>query len=189
MVSARPRSVTFVSRNAGKVPETRETLRPYGVTLRWRRKEFIEPQAARLEEVVRAKLHEVEGWAGYVLVEDSGFFIPSLNGFPGVYSAHVLEAWGFTPILELLRSRPREAYFRTVAGLRRGRSEWLFVGEVRGTVARRPAGHGGFGYDPIFLPRGWKRTFAEATPEEKNGISHRARAMRKVGKFLVGRPT
>jgi len=186
-VSARRPVVTFVSRNAGKVPEVRSVLRPYGVQVRWRRKEFTEPQADGLEEVVTEKLRSVGALRGYILVEDSGLFIPSLHGFPGVYSAHFLEIWGFGPILELLRRRPRAAYFRAVAGLRRGRKQWTFVGEVHGTIARRPAGPNGFGYDPIFIPDGWQRTFAQVPSNEKDAISHRARAMQQVGEFLARR--
>ncbi len=183
-MSVRRPVVTFVSRNVGKVPEVRSVLRPYGVRVLWKRREFVEPQAARLEEVVGEKLRAVRGIRGYVLVEDSGLFIPSLNGFPGVYSSHFLEAWGFGPMLELLRRRPRKAFFRAVAGLRRGRKHWMFVGEVHGTIAQRAAGRNGFGYDPIFIPDGWDRTFAQVPPAKKDAISHRARAMQQVGEFL-----
>jgi XTP/dITP diphosphohydrolase len=184
LVSASPTVVTFVSRNPGKVPEVREVLRPYGVRVRWKRRSFSEPQARDLETVVDSKLRAVRDIAGYVLVEDSGLFIPALNGFPGVYSAHFLEIWGFGPVFELLRHRSRKAYFRTVAGLLRGRRHWTFVGEVRGNIARRPAGRGGFGYDPIFVPDGWDQTFAQASIGEKSEVSHRARAVRQVGEFL-----
>jgi len=188
VVSARPTTVTFVSRNAGKVPEVRAVLAEYGVRVRWRKKEFVEPQATTLDEVVAAKLGAVRGAAGYVLVEDSGLFIPSLNGFPGVYSSHFLGLWGFPPMLDLLRNRSRQAFFRTVAGLRQGRRTWTFAGEVHGTIARRPAGKGGFGYDPIFIPTGWDRTFAQVPAPAKDAISHRARAVRKVGQFLERAP-
>jgi XTP/dITP diphosphohydrolase len=179
--------LTFVSRNPGKVREVREVLAPFGATVRWARRELREPQASSLAEVVGAKLDAVRDLPGNVLVEDSGLFIPSLKGFPGVYSAHFLELWGFEPILELLRRRPRTAYFQTLAGLRHGTRRFSFSGEVRGTIAWGPRGKGGFGYDPIFVPRGWKETFAEAPAERKNAVSHRARAVRKVGAFLQGR--
>jgi XTP/dITP diphosphohydrolase len=177
--------VTFVSTNPGKFREVREVLRPYGVRTRWRRRELPEPQAADLAAVLAAKLDAVRDLRGYVVVEDSGLFIPSLHGFPGVYSAHFLDIWGFEPIFELLRHRDRAAYFETVAGLQHGRRRWTFVGRVTGRIARAAAGSGGFGYDPIFIPDGWDRTFAEGSPEEKNEISHRARAVRQVGEQLA----
>lgn len=177
--------LTFVSTNPGKYREIAAVLRPYGVRVRWKRRVLPEPQAETLEEVVDAKLRSVRDVPGLVLVEDSGLFIPSLAGFPGVYSAHFLKVWRFAPILELLRHRRREALFRTVAGLQRGRRRAFFVGEVRGAIAPRPRGRSGFGYDPIFIPRGWDRTFAEVAAESKNDVSHRARALRKVGTALA----
>jgi XTP/dITP diphosphohydrolase len=176
--------VTFVSTNPGKFREVRDLLGEFGIHTRWRRRALPEPQADTLEEVVRSKLASVRDIPGYVLVEDSGLFIPSLKGFPGVYSAHFLETWGFGPVLELLEHRDRRAYFRTVAGLRRGNHRSMFVGEVRGRIAGRPRGHRGFGYDPIFIPEGSERTFGEIPPELKNDLSHRARAIRKVGEML-----
>jgi XTP/dITP diphosphohydrolase len=173
--------VTFVSTNPGKFREVREILAPYGLRARWKRRELPEPQAELLEDVVAAKLDAVGDLTGPVLVEDSGLFIPSLGGFPGVYSAHFLRIWKFQPILELLRTRARAAYFRSVVGVRKGRQRWTFGGEVVGSIARAPAGSGGFGYDPIFVPRGWTRTFAEGSAEEKNAISHRGRSVRQVG--------
>jgi XTP/dITP diphosphohydrolase len=181
-------AVTFVSTNPGKVREVREILAPYGVTVRWKRRELPEPQADRIEDVVAAKLDAVQDVAGPTMVEDSGLFIPALGGFPGVYSAHILRIWKFGPILELMRSRPRAAYYRSVVGVRRGRRRWLFSGEVVGAIAEGPRGTGGFGYDPIFVPNGWDRTFAEGTAEEKNAISHRGRAVRQVGKAFGTEP-
>ncbi len=178
--------LTFVSTNPGKAREIAAVLEPFGVRVKWYRRELPEPQAATLEEVVAAKLDAVRDISGRVLVEDSGLFIPSLRGFPGVYSAHFLRIWKFGPIFELLESRPRRAYFRTVAGLQEGRRRAMFVGEVRGSISDRARGRHGFGYDPIFIPDGWDRTFGEAPAEAKNGISHRARAVRKVGAAIAG---
>ncbi len=180
--------VTFVSTNPGKSREVAAILAPYGLRVRWKRRTLPEPQAEELEAVVAAKLDAVRDVRGYTLVEDSGLFIPSLAGFPGVYSAHFLKIWKFGPILELLRTRPRAAYFRSVVGLKRGPKRWTFAGEVVGSIAERPAGSGGFGYDPIFVPHGWSRTFAEGTAEEKNAISHRGRAVRQVGVALGAAP-
>jgi len=178
-------AVTFVSTNAGKVREVQEILGAYGHTVRWVSRSLPEPQADDLEQVVLAKLEAVRDLPGYVLVEDSGLFVPSLHGFPGIYSAHFLKVWKFGPLLELLEHRGRSAFFRTVVGLRKGRRHWTFVGEVHGAIAPRPVGRKGFGYDPIFIPRGWDRTFGEATTAQKNAVSHRARAVRKVGAFLA----
>jgi XTP/dITP diphosphohydrolase len=177
--------VTLVTTNPGKLAEVRSVLAPFGVRVVAKRRKLPEPQADSLREVARAKLASVADLKGWVLVEDSGLFIPSLGGFPGVYSAYIYRIWGLDPILELLRHRPRAAVFRTVAGLRRGRREWLLTGECRGTIRRARKGTGGFGFDPIFMPEGSLRTFAEMTREEKSRVSHRARAVRSVGRVLA----
>ena len=177
--------VAFVTTNPGKFREAREILRPYGVRLRWLRRALVEPQSADLREVAVAKARAVPRRTGYVLVEDSGLFVRALNGFPGVYSAHFLKLWGFPPVLRLLRGRPRGAAFRSVAALRHGRAIRTFVGEVQGSIASRPAGSTGFGYDPIFVPRGYRRTFAQLPTETKNRLSHRGRSMRQVGRYLA----
>lgn len=179
--------VRFVSTNPGKVREVRAVLAPYGVRVRWSRRRLAEPQAETLEEVARHKLSSVPASAGYVLVEDSGLFVRSLGGFPGVYSAHILKLWGFGPLLELVRRRDPTASFRTVAALRHGRRVWLFAGEVRGRLSRRAVGRHGFGYDPIFVPDGFRRTLGELPSTTKDRISHRAEAMRRVGAFLARR--
>ncbi|MGI0054106.1 MAG: non-canonical purine NTP pyrophosphatase [Thermoplasmata archaeon] len=188
MVKSRDR-LTFVSTNPGKAREVREILAPYEIDVRWKRRLLPEPQAADLETVARSKLAAVGDLHGYVLVEDSGLFIDSLAGFPGVYSAHFLTAWGFGPMLELLRHRSRRARFRAVAGLRLGSRTWTFPGEVEGKIAPRARGAHGFGYDPIFIPLGEKHTFGELPVETKNRRSHRYQAIRGVGEFIQRRRT
>jgi XTP/dITP diphosphohydrolase len=180
-------AVAFVTSNRGKFQEARALLAPYGVRLSWVRRSLPELQADDLAEVARYKAALVRHRRGWVLVEDSGLFVASLHGFPGVYSAHFLSLWGFPPLLELLRRRSRAATFRCVAVLRRDATSRVFVGEVRGAIARRPAGRRGFGYDPIFVPEGHRVTFAELPARAKNALSHRARAMRQVGEYLATR--
>ncbi|MCI4318108.1 MAG: non-canonical purine NTP pyrophosphatase [Thermoplasmata archaeon] len=177
--------VDFCTSNLGKLREARGILGEYGLRVRPLHRKLPEPQADTLLEVVRAKLAGVPSRPHPVLVEDSGLFLEGLAGFPGVYSAYIYRIWGFPPILELLRRRPRGAVFRTVAGVRRGRVVRYFVGECRGTLAAAPRGSHGFGFDPLFIPVGSTRTFAEMAPAEKWTISHRGRALRSVGEFLV----
>jgi XTP/dITP diphosphohydrolase len=177
--------VAFVTTNPGKFREAEAILRPYGVRLRWLNRRLMEPQSEDLGEVALAKARSAPKLRGWLLVEDSGLFIRSLAGFPGVYSAHFLKLWGFPPILRLLRGERRGASFRSVAVLRDGRTVRRFVGQVSGSIARRAAGSGGFGYDPIFVPRGYRLTFAELPPEAKNRLSHRGRSMRQAGRYLA----
>ena len=177
--------VRFVSSNAHKYEEARTVLGEYGVRLRWVRRTLPEPQADDLVAVVQSKLRAVRDLAGTVLVEDSGLILPGLRGFPGVYSAYVLDTIGLDGVLRLLRGRRRSAIFRTVAGVRRGTRSWLFTGEVRGTITARPRGTNGFGYDPIFRADGMTRTFAQLDAAGKNALSHRAHALRRAGRALA----
>ena len=175
----------FVTSNPDKVREVRAILAPFGVRVTWVRRSLPEPQADDLADVVRAKLRAAPPAAGPVLVEDSGLFLPALGGFPGVYSAYVYRTLGLAGVLRALQGKDRAAVFETVAGVRRGGSIWLARGRTRGTIAARPRGRNGFGYDPIFVPAGATETFAEMTDAGKNALSHRGRAIRAVGRRLA----
>ena len=92
-----------------------------------------------------------------------------------------------TQLLEHLSEiKDRRARFRTVISLIVGGKELLFEGVAEGVILEARRGSGGFGYDPIFLPEGYDRTFAELSPEEKNIISHRGKAFRKMVAYLLG---
>ncbi len=122
--------------------------------------------------------------------DDSGLEIDALGGAPGVYSAryageaHDSEK-NMAKVLEQLQGiENRAARFRTVIALILDGKEHLFEGEIAGRIIEEPHGAGGFGYDPIFIPDGENRTFAEMDDAQKNGISHRARAVKKLVAFL-----
>jgi XTP/dITP diphosphohydrolase len=181
------RPVTVVTSNLHKFREIRDKLGTFGLVTRRLALTLPEPQASSLGPVVRAKLRSAPPLPGYVVVEDSGIFLAGLDGFPGVYSAYVYDTVGLTGVLRLLKGRDRRARFQTIAGVRFGGRERFFTGEVRGSIAPRPRGREGFGYDPIFVPERERRTLAERSPAEKNRISHRGRAFEKVGRWIVGR--
>ena len=180
--------LALVTTNEGKFREARELLAPFGVRLRWRRRALPEPQADTLEEVARAKLAVLGDVGGDLLVEDSGLLIPSLGGFPGVYSAYIYRIWGLAPLLELTRRRSPEAVFRCVVGVRVGGRTRLFVGECPGRISRSLRGSHGFGFDPIFRPEDERRTFGEMTRAEKGRYSHRGRAFRAFGRWAARAP-
>ena len=122
--------------------------------------------------------------------DDSGLVIDALNGEPGVYSAryageHGNHAANIKKVLAKLEGvENRKARFVTVISLIWEGEEHIFEGIVEGIIRYETAGNGGFGYDPIFQPHGYNITFAEMSMEEKNKISHRARAMEKLIVFL-----
>jgi len=122
--------------------------------------------------------------------DDSGLEINALNGEPGVYSARYAGKHGdheanIDKVLEKLKDTDdRAARFRTVISLMWNGEEHFFDGTVEGTIRKERTGTEGFGYDPIFEPEGYDITFAEMTLDEKNRISHRARALEKLIAFL-----
>lgn len=121
--------------------------------------------------------------------DDSGLEVTALNNEPGVYSARYSGTRDMEKNIDLLLSRlgdrtDRSARFRTVISLRIGDEEYFFEGAVEGEIGCERKGQGGFGYDPLFTPKGYQKTFAEMTPAEKNAISHRAIAVAKLAQFL-----
>lgn len=179
-----PRRAVLVTSNKNKVSEARAILRSRGISLRGLIRNLPEPQADTLEEVVRVKLNAVEPRHEPVLVEDSGLFLPALGGFPGVYSSYAYRTLGVDGLLRALSGKERSARFRTVVGFRIGTSTRLCQGEIRGHIATRPRGQGGFGFDPIFVPAGSSLTFAQIPVDVKCRISHRARAFLRIADLL-----
>lgn len=122
--------------------------------------------------------------------DDTGLEVEALNGAPGVYSAryageeHNSEANMKKLLHELEGAENRKAQFRTIFALIIEGKEHLFEGIVKGEIIKQRKGNAGFGYDPIFVPEGYTQTFAEMGSEEKNKISHRAKAVGKLCKFL-----
>ena len=153
--------------------------------------EDIPEEAETLEENALFKARYVHEKTGLnVFADDTGLEVPSLGGAPGVHSARYAgESKSFDDNIEkLLREMKdmteRSARFRTVIALILDGSEYLFEGTVEGEIIRQRRGSGGFGYDPVFLASGYDLTFAEIPLSEKNRVSHRAKAMRKLIGFL-----
>ena len=122
--------------------------------------------------------------------DDTGLEIDALNGEPGVYSARYAgENCTFEDNVDLVLSKlenesNRSARFRTVIALLQGEDEILLEGSVNGQIIKTKTGGDGFGYDPIFKPEGFEKTFAQMTIAEKNEISHRGKAVKKLIKAL-----
>lgn len=122
--------------------------------------------------------------------DDTGLEVESLNGEPGIYSARYAGESknsdnNIEKLLNKLKGKSnRNARFRTVIALIIKNKKYLFEGIVEGIIIENRRGNMGFGYDPIFQPEGYNKTFAEMTLEEKNEISHRARALKKLTVFL-----
>jgi XTP/dITP diphosphohydrolase len=122
------------------------------------------------------------------LAEDSGLQVDYLNGKPGVMSArfageHATDEENVRELLRLMKGvspQKRTARFVCVVGITDGRKMWISIGKCEGRIATRPLGTSGFGYDPVFIPDGYRKTFARLGTKTKNEISHRAQALARA---------
>lgn len=134
--------------------------------------------------------HLAEKFDISVFADDTGLEIEALDGAPGVHSARYSgedknSQRNIEKVLQNLKGiENRNAQFRTVVALIINGEEHLFEGTVKGTIRTSPSGNEGFGYDPIFQPKGYNITFAEMDMDEKNKISHRGLAIQKLVEFL-----
>lgn len=131
----------------------------------------------------------VENFHMDCFADDSGLEVEALHNEPGIYSARYAGQRGDAENMQLVLKKMegqsnRNARFRTVVSLIQKDTKYLFEGVVHGKIRETASGLSGFGYDPIFEPEGFKVTFAEMSMDQKNEISHRAQAMRKLINFL-----
>lgn len=154
--------------------------------------EDIPETGLTLEENARQKsTYIVEHYNHDCFADDTGLEVDALNGEPGVYSAryaegtdHDSEANMCKLLSKMSNVKDRTARFRTVISLIINGVEHQFEGRVEGRIATEKHGKEGFGYDPIFIPEGYDKSFAELGEEVKNQISHRARAVKKLAEYL-----
>ena len=181
--------IAFVTTNEGKFREVSAKLGEAHIKLVHEDRSYPEIQTDRLEKVVRFAATVLDDQIrGDYLIDDSGLFIEEFGGFPGVYSSYVYKRLGCAGVLKLLQgARNRAARFETVFLLRTADDHEVFHGECRGSIPDRERGSGGFGFDPIFVPDGSKKTFAEMTVTEKNAVSHRAKAVDALAEHLRAR--
>ena len=154
--------------------------------------EDIPETGLTLEENARQKSsYVVEHYGQNCFADDTGLEVDALNGEPGVHSAryaegtdHDSEANMRKLLSKMANVKDRTARFRTVISLIINGVEHQFEGRVEGRIATEKHGKEGFGYDPIFIPKGYDKSFAELGEEVKNQISHRARAVKKLAEYL-----
>jgi XTP/dITP diphosphohydrolase len=168
-----------VTSNQGKLREFRSALLPLGYDVEHSSEDCDEIQADTLQEVVLSCLQQLKGKGlKDFVIDDSGLFVHALRGFPGVYSSYALRTVGLDGLLRLLDGADdRSAHFECCIGASIGGREFTVTGRCDGTLALRPSGTDGFGFDPLFVPAGHSQTFAEISIEEKNRISHRGKAV------------
>lgn len=180
-------SISFATENRYKLREVKSILEPLKVEVKWAKTRKVEIQSNDLTEIATFSAKEVsKSIYGQVAVEDAGLFVESLSDFPGPFSAFVLETIGTAGIIRLMSGKPsREAQFRSaVAVAMDGKLMAVFEGAIKGNITRSPRGKGGFGFDPIFVPEGKRKSFAQLSISSKNNISHRGKAFRALAGWL-----
>jgi len=193
--------LVFASNNAHKLSEVRAMV-PAGVEVLSLKEIGFETEidetgttlsenslikAQTVWEFVRNQKSEMRGQIDGVFADDTGLEIDALGGIPGVYTAR----WAGEPaanrrkaLQELQGKEDRGCQFKTVITLITQQGIQQVEGIVRGRIATEEYGNGGFGYDPVFIPEGYDKTFGELPAEIKNHISHRARAMQALANLL-----
>jgi XTP/dITP diphosphohydrolase len=174
-------SIVLVTQNKHKLAELTPLFKEYNIPFETTTLEKFEIRSTDVEEIAGAAARHAFMTLGRpVVLDDTGFFVSALKDFPGAYAAFALKSIGYQGILKLLEDvEDRRARFVTAVGFYDGTHLKTFVGEMHGTISNEPSGSEGFGYDPIFIPEGFTKTYADLTFEEKISISHRSRAFRK----------
>jgi XTP/dITP diphosphohydrolase len=176
----------FVTSNENKVKESERIL---GLEIDKLPLDIKEIQTLEVEEVAEDKAKRAfEQIKKPVAAEDTGFYLEAWNGFPGALIKWVLEALGNEGLCRAFQETNRTVKVKTCICLYNAREIKTFCGEVKGKIPAKPKGERGFGWDSIFQPDGYEKTFAEMSPEEKDSISMRKLALVKMKEFLDRNP-
>ncbi len=177
--------ITFVTGNKAKA---REVSRILNIPLEILETEIEEIQEIDLEKVALNKLDQAyKIVSGPVIIDDISLEISAWKGFPGPLIKWVLKSENDTArlLLKLLENESnRKATAKLAIGYHDGKNPHLFIGSIDGEIASEIRGENGFGWDPVFIPNGENKTFAQMSPEEKDKISHRKKALIKLSDFL-----
>jgi XTP/dITP diphosphohydrolase len=188
--------LVFASSNINKLTEIAKLL-PASIQLQSLNdlginEEIPETSPTIKENALQKARYLNEKYGFNCFADDTGLEVFSLNNEPGVFSARYAgpaksaEA-NMNKLLEKLKDSPnRQARFLTVIALILDGKEYIFEGEIKGSITKEKRGSSGFGYDPVFIPEGLNKSFGEMDLDEKNKISHRAIAVNKLCAFLKG---
>ncbi len=177
--------VLFGSSNRNKFNEAKYILSNFKINLGFFKSSLTEIQAKSIKQIAALKVDDAYRRCNKsVIVEDSGLFIESLNGFPGPFSSYVFKTLGNSGILRLVGSN-RKAYFQSVVAFCDNKyGVMLFDAKIEGKISKISTGKG-WGYDPIFIPKGESKSYAIIT--NKNEISHRYRALKKFSNWFANK--
>ena len=172
----------FVSSNNHKYQEAKKILESFGIKLGFFKYDLEEIQSNSLMDIASKKAKEAFlKYKKPVIIEDDGLFIDSLEGFPGPYSSYAFKTIGNKGILNLLKNN-RKAKFVSIITFCDKKILKSFDGKLEGTISKSQKGKG-WGYDPIFIPKNTRKTFAEIN--NKNELSHRYKALKKFSNWYL----
>jgi len=172
----------FVSSNNHKYREAKKILDSFGINLGFLKSNLEEIQSNSLHDIAIAKGRDAfSKFKKPIIIEDDGLFINSLDGFPGPYSSYVFKTIGNKGILDLIKKNRKAKFVSIITYCDKTILE-SFDGKQNGTISKTQKGKG-WGYDPIFIPNNFKKTFAELN--NKNELSHRYKALKKFSKWYL----
>lgn len=181
------KEIYFASSNSNKYREIEPILSQYGIVSHFVKMLLQEIQSESVRRIAKAKSTSAFKYLQKpVIIEDDGFYISSLNGFPGQYSSFVYKTLGNQGLLKLMENRTdREAYFLSVIAYNDGRTLKMFTSKTQGMLSRL-ASNGGWGFDPIFVPRSTIKTYGELSQlNRKSVFSHRHKSVVKFSKWYI----
>lgn len=187
MVQLKNKDLYFVSSNPNKFREIEPILRQYGIVSQLIKMSIQEIQSESVHRIAEDKsTYAFKHLLRPVVIEDDGFYISSLNGFPGQYSSFVYKTLGNQGILKLMLNKVnRRAYFLSVIAYNDGHTLKMFSGKTQGMLSK-VAAEGGWGFDPIFLPKNTNKTYAELSRlNRKSFYSHRRKSIEKFSKWYI----
>ena len=174
----------FITENKNKFAEASKDLDP--IKIEQKKIDLPEIQSLDPKEVIECKLREAQKLcAEEFFIEDASISLTALNGFPGPFAKWLVKAIGVKGIFELCKSLDKfGVQMKAIIGYSNGKEVFYFEGTVEGVIVE-PTGESDFGWDPIFMPNGFTKTFAQMTKQEKNKISHRGRALKKFKEYYL----
>lgn len=187
MGRAKINKIYFASSNSYKYREIEPILSKYGIVSHFVRISIQEIQSESLYKIAKAKSTSAfEYLKGPVIIEDDGFYISSLKGFPGQYSSFIYKTLGNEGLLKLMKNKTnRKAYFVSVIAYNDGHTLKLFTGKTQGLL-NRSATNGGWGFDPIFVPKNTSKTYGELSQVNRKSLfSHRYKSLGKFSKWYM----
>ncbi|OUJ18634.1 Inosine/xanthosine triphosphate pyrophosphatase all-alpha NTP-PPase family [Methanonatronarchaeum thermophilum] len=177
------KEITFVTSNQHKIMEAKDILSP--IKIEGRDIGYPEIQDTIENVAIEGAKYAYKKIKKPLIVEDSGLYINTYNGFPGPYSAYTHETIGNKGILKLMKNKTnRKCYFKSIVVYIDQHTTKKHTGKIKGQISKKQKGPHGFGYDPIFIPNNHKKTFGEIEMKEKNKLSHRRQALKKLKKWL-----